>query len=232
MFKGLYRRFIAICREEGSREALLRLALFLKRFVKNGFKIPRYQTDMRVDTEYRWSLIIDHIDEDDKNVLDVGCADGFLTSKFREEGLFCVGVDRAEHMLDLARSENRYTNGIGFMKYDVTPESVTKFPKFDVVLLLTVYHHWIDAFGVDASETMLQHLMERSEKLLFQPPGRELEDGLPMDSEDTIVEYHRNYLERISHEDAEVIHIRTTEYQGGKRQDPLYLINSIDLKDR
>ena len=225
MLKGLYLRAVKIYNEEGLKTLLLKTKKFSGRFIKNGFKIPRYQTDERVDTEERWEILQDHIDADDENLVDIGCADGYLTSKFHEEGLFCIGIDRAEQMLTYARSGNEYADGICFMRYDVTPNSISKLPHFDITLLLTVYHHWVSSYGLEKAEEMLINISKNTNKLFFQPPGREIHANVSKSPDESIEEYYTNYLREILPKDADIQYLDTTDYTGGERNDPLYLIS-------
>ncbi len=224
MLKALLLRAKRIYREEGLATLISRAKRFSIKFVKNGFSIPRYQSNKRTDTEKRWTILQKYIDDEDRNLLDIGCADGQLTTKFHDRGLFCVGVDRAEQMLALARSGQEYTDGIGFVKYDITPDSIRKLPDFDVVLLLTVYHHWVNAYGLDSAEDMLINLVQHCDKLFFEPPGRTIHNEVQKSSGETVEEYYTGYLTEVFPPEVNIDHIGTTDYAGGNRSDPLYLI--------
>jgi len=169
-------------------------------------------------------MLQEYVDDNDQNLLDIGCADGQLTTKFHDSGLFCVGVDRAEQMLALSRSGQQYTDGIGFVRYDVTPDSIGKLPHFDIVLLLTVYHHWVNAYGLESAEKMLTDLKRRCDKLFFEPPGRTIDDDVPMSTNETVEQYYTNYLTGIFSDEVDIHYIGTSDYAGGGRSDPLYLI--------
>ncbi|MFC6614896.1 methyltransferase [Halopenitus salinus] len=167
-----------------------------------------------------------YIDEDDSNLLDIGCANGWLTSKFHNEGLFCIGVDRAEQMLTMARSGNEFSDGLGYVRYNLTPESVSRIPSFDVILLLTVYHHWVQAYGNSAASDMLRHLGENSEKLFFELPEQELHDEVPCPESQPIKEYHLDYLNEVFGSDKAIEFIGRADYKGEERRDLLYIISS------
>ena len=224
MLKALWLRARQIYREEGLATLIARSKKFSIRFIKNGFRIPRYQSDMRTDTEKRWMILQKHIEDEDKNLLDVGCANGQLTKKFHDLGFFCIGVDRAEQMLSLARSGQDYTDGIGFLKYDITPDSIRKLRNFDVVLLLTVYHHWVNAYGLNNAEEMLIDLTQHCDKLFFEPPGRAIHNDVQKSTDETIEEYYTDYLTEMFPSEVNISHIGTTEYAGGEISDPSYLI--------
>jgi SAM-dependent methyltransferase len=224
MLKALLLRAKQIYREEGLATLISRAKGFGIKFVKNGFSIPRYQSNKRADTQKRWTMLQKHIDDEDQNLLDLGCADGQLTTNFHDIGLFCVGVDRAEQMLALARSGQQYADGIGFIKYDITPDSIRKLPDFDVVLLLTVYHHWVNAYGIDYAEEMLINLSQHCDKLFFEPPGRAIHNDVQKSKNETVEEYYTDYLTEVFPARVNIHHIGTTNYAGGERSDPLYLI--------
>ncbi|WP_252699105.1 methyltransferase [Natronosalvus vescus] len=224
MLKGLFLRAVRIYNEDGAIELISKSKKFAFRFIKNGFKVHRYQTDERVDTQKRLEIIQKQIDENDSSLLDIGCADGYLTSKFHEKGLFCIGVDQAEQMLAIARSGRQYKDGLGFIRKEITPDSLSKLPDFDVILLLTVYHHWVNSYGLKTAEDMLVELTEKGNKLFFQPPGKEIHNNVQKSSDQSIEEYYMNYLKETLPESTDIKLLDTTDYTDGERRDPLYLI--------
>lgn len=240
MLQGLWKRALYYLREEGVISMLYRTVGFLKRFLVNGFTVHDYQTDVRIDTYNRWELIQDHLSSDDSNVLDIGCADGLLTSIFANNGMFCTGIDRNQKFLAIAQKRYRFENGIGFIQYEIDPSTIMKLPHYDVILLLTVYHWWCVDYGLERAEDMLRTLGEKSNKLFFEPPGvaiNELElegvdvSGAEVNRSDgqSIEDYYQSYLHHVFNGEAGITYLGETEYSEGNRKDPVFMISTADF---
>lgn len=227
VYRALYLRAKEIYHNEGIVPLAVRSFKFSINYIKNGFSIPGYHSHKRTDNVDRWEVIKSHLDSTDSNLLDIGCAEAVLTSKFSNEGLFCVGVERSKKQLGTAYRKNRFNDNLGFVMYDVTPKSIDQLPSFDVIMLLTVYHHWCRDFGYEASEEMLRTLATIADKkLFFEPPGFEIERPAFDGYNDTSIDsYYESYLDFIFEGRVQIEHIGNADYAGGDRTDPLFKIN-------
>jgi hypothetical protein len=65
----------------------------------------------------------------------------------------------------------------------VTPQNIESLPACDVVLLLSVFHHWCRSYGTECALTMLQQVANRTKlKLFFEtaaPTEPDFKDVLP-----------------------------------------------------
>lgn len=187
--------------------------------------MPEYQATERVDNEQRTEILRQHISARDENLLDIGCADGVLTRRLSKAGLFSIGIEQNELRLEKAQKKERFKNNVRFIRYEITPENIHNLPSFDIVLLLTVYHHWGRNYGWDVAEGMLKQLAEKADKLFFEPPGTELEAiDFDYQREDSIEEYYYKYIDDVFDGRVEIKHIGTADYMGGNRRDPMFLI--------
>lgn len=227
MIRHLISHFFRIYREHGITHAVGKSVHYVKRYVANGFGAYRYQLDKRVDTQERFELLNSHLGPAHQSLLDIGCADGFLTHKFAETEMFAIGVDVSEANLGIAQSKYTHDTGVAFTQFEVNPKTVDCLPRTDVVLLLTVYHHWCDAFGFEHAEEMLTKIVDNSTIVFFEPPGRELDrpkfDGY---ENETVKGYYQSYLEHILDEEVKVVYLDTVDYVGGERKDPIFKIES------
>lgn len=128
---------------------------------------------MRADNEYRWQFIQPHI-TDRGSCLDIGCATGYFTAKAAADGLLSLGVD------DLSQNPQRLSNAweyrgdkpnVGFGNWPVNPDNVGDLPYFDVILAMTVYHHFVKAFGIESAQDMLREVASSTNILVLEMPG-------------------------------------------------------------
>lgn len=142
---------------------------------------PYYQR--RDDNKYRWSLIQSYTN-DAETAVDLGCAQGYFTNKLAEEGIFTLGIDTNEDRLSYAQNEWDWKSNIGFANWEITPDSVHKLPRTDILLFLTVYHHINKIYGKERAQNVLRILGEKSNILVCEMPGHKF-SGLSFDYECT-----------------------------------------------
>lgn len=108
------------------------------------------------------------------SVLDVGCNQGYFTFRFAEKGGICLGVDndRAELMAARARAEGRKVRNIAFLEMTLDRESMQGLPVSDVVVCLSVFHHWVRHYGQADAEEMLAMLAAKAGKALVFDSGQ------------------------------------------------------------
>lgn len=83
------------------------------------------------------------IDYRGKRVLDIGCGDGFMTSKLIQLGVKqVVGIDPAQGAIDAAKK--RGLERADFFVRDLYDLKTTDYGKFDIVRLCGVLHHLPD----------------------------------------------------------------------------------------
>ena len=116
--------------------------------------------------------------------------------------MWTIGVDRAEELIDEAQRRHSGLADCGFLLMDVKPDDVQRLPSFDVVLLLSVHHHWLRAYGPEQTEGMLRGLAEKTGRaMIFEAPSRRVRygDHAPdfVDNDEVSVNvYLRSYLTR------------------------------------
>lgn len=220
--KLLLRRAHRRYREKG----LLTLLSDTVSFVLSGSSLRVYQTSQK-DLDQRWSMIGPYIAETDNTALDIGCAEGGITNRLAEHGCFSIGIDTDGDRLDMAIDRYGLNERVGFMRHVVTPDNIEKLPEFDVIILLTIYHHWGNEFGWRTAREMLQTLGEKSDKLVIELPGSE--SSTPEDftaDAKSLEEYYLAFLNEVF-EEQPVKHIGTsTLKRDDGREDPLYYVET------
>jgi SAM-dependent methyltransferase len=217
-----------VLREEGPVSFVRQAREYLRRveISTSGIEVS-YQTGTRVDFEERLALLDEAVPEDADSLLDLGCAEGHLTAEFADRGLFSIGVERQAHVVASARRSNAGHPNLGFLQYEITPETIDTLPQFEVVFLLTVYHHWVNEFGWEDAEAMLRSLGSTCDTLVFENPDRPVDrpalDGV--DGEDTAA-YFTAYFETVFDGDVTVEFLGRTDYKGEERDDILCAVDT------
>jgi SAM-dependent methyltransferase len=227
---------VGVYREEGARSLAASSRRFVNRtLVDLGLLRQRpYHERKRTDSDDRWEMIAPTLAATDETALDIGCASGFFTAKLADEGLSVTGIDVDEGRIETAKRTWEGREGIEFAVRRLDPENVSELPSVDVVLLLTVYHHWCDHFGRESAEGMLRELATRSTRIVFEPPGEAsdrfpLVGDRPLGDDESIVEYYSALLISILDERVEVEYLGETEYRPHvRRTDPVFLIDCED----
>lgn len=164
--------------------------------------------------------------------MDIGCADGFFTRKISEKGYFTIGIDNSADRVENAKKRHKNKENITFVEKTITPENISNLPSTDIVLLLTVFHHWCGEFGNTQAEEMLRSLAENSEKIIFEPPGTEasnfskISGERPVDSNMSVEKYYDTLLTEIFPDEVDINYLGETEYNPATtRTDPIYVIS-------
>jgi SAM-dependent methyltransferase len=120
-------------------------------------------------TPERWTLLEPHIPADGA-VLDVGCNAGYFVLKCAEKGALAWGVDKSLTCYLVARYA-RQKAGLAnahFFRWAVTPDNVRALPCFDVVLFMSVFHHWSKRHGFAAARAGLGELLAKGRRVIFE----------------------------------------------------------------
>jgi len=217
-----------VLREEGPVEFLSRAREYARRIdVSTSGITVSYQTGTRVDFEERWQLLEEQVSGSQGTVLDIGCAEGHLTARFAERGFLSLGIERQSHTVAAARKSNADQPNLGFLKYEIDPDSIDSLPSVDVILLLTVYHHWVREFGWEDAEAMLRSLGENCELLFFEIPNHKMDrPALPDEPDEPVepVEYYETLFETIFEDEPTIEFLGETDYKGEDRQDLIYAL--------
>jgi len=126
-----------------------------------------------------------------RTVLDVGANVGFFSLSFAEAGADAYAVEGEERNLRLGlMASKRLIPGSGSFVAIARwcdRENISALPSCDVTLCLSVWHHWVRHFGIDAATDMLKSLLARTKGVLFFDSGeREMpvSYGLPFGAEE------------------------------------------------
>ena len=124
-------------------------------------------------TEARWQAIEQSLDNSIKTALDIGCNVGYFCFSLALKRIPTLGVDMDDRLLRIARYAARKIQvpGAGFCNLLIDRNTVALLPQADLVLLLSVWHHWVRAYGLEDASQMLAAVWKRSNKVLFFETG-------------------------------------------------------------
>ena len=108
------------------------------------------------------------------SLLDVGCNQGYFTLRFAEKGGVCLGVDndRAELMAARARAEIRKVRNVAFLEMTLKKENIQSLPVSEIVICMSVFHHWVRYYGKKSAEDMLSMLASKSADTMIFDTGQ------------------------------------------------------------
>jgi methyltransferase family protein len=142
-------------------------------------------------TESRWRAIeavIDGLPPDALHPatgLDIGANTGYFTIALAEKGISTVAVEPTPlcyrtAMLAIRRAG--LTGRAAVLVLALDPTNQVLLPEADVVLCLSVWHHFVREFGFETATTMLERIWQQTQMMLFFETGEgemPTEFGLP-----------------------------------------------------
>jgi SAM-dependent methyltransferase len=219
----------------GAIERFYKRSKPLRKRIKHSLGLGKpYQEKRVAGTAERWEMIRRELDARDRSLLDLGCNVGAMTELAASGGRFALGLEREPRLFGEALKRARGQESLAFMCYGIDPESVLALPAFDVVLCLSVHHHWVRNFGEGAAWQIVGELLRRSRsKFFFEPASVKRKCGTQdLDFEDldteTIVEYNVKHLEAVAEAGQSIRLLGETACLGTEPFRLLFLIERSD----
>jgi len=107
--------------------------------------------------------------------LDLGCAEGFyVLQSAKEFNIFSLGIDADIRRLDIAQNQliAEDITSAGFALADINPDFIDQLPKFDIVIFMSVLHHFMYSHGQDYCRDFLSRLREKISKVMIFEMGQ------------------------------------------------------------
>jgi SAM-dependent methyltransferase len=161
-----------------------------------------YQEKLAGSFEERCRQLGAAIPPDAGSVLDIGCNLGDITAWCAARGLWTVGIDSSEVLVAEARVRHARAGNCAFLHQAIGPGDVSRLPVFDVVLMLSVHHHWLMAHGPEVAGRMLRDLAGRTGRVMvFEGASRNVRygahpPGFVDNDEASVTGYLRGYLQQ------------------------------------
>jgi hypothetical protein len=108
-----------------------------------------------------------------RSVIDIGSSAGWFGFKLAELGVRTIAVERSSQGLRLGLYTRKKSglDDVSFLAMEVSPSTVHQLPAADCVLLLSVWHHFVREWGLEAATVMLAVIWEKTGQLLFFETG-------------------------------------------------------------
>lgn len=123
------------------------------------------------NSQDRWVAMEPHFKAiNSGSVLDIGSNIGYFTFKTAELGHLSTGVESEDFNITVSNALRTCSgqDNASFIKGLITPEYVSLMPKYDAVINLSVFHHWVKAYGADAACEMMKVLASKCNHLVFE----------------------------------------------------------------
>jgi|TARA_Y100000294_G_scaffold175100_1_gene194471 O-antigen chain-terminating methyltransferase len=126
----------------------------------------------------RWKAIVPFLREVKGSVLDIGCNIGYFSFMASKEGCISFGVEADNFNITCCHAIKAETlaKNCMFMKKKVDMDFVRKMPFFDVILSLSVFHHWVKSYGDQQAIEMMKILASKCRAMIFET-GQSNESG-------------------------------------------------------
>ena len=191
-----------------------------------------YQSKRSLGTEQRLEMISARWDDEDRSLLDIACNLGEMTRYAADKGLLALGIDYSTRAITAASNAHDGISNLAFMRFEITPESASKIPSFDVTLCLSVYHYWMEIYGEATAWSMVAQLIERTRRKFFFEPASLLKKyganpppGVADLDREGLIDYHLNQLRRVVKEDWSVVHLGETSCLGREPFRLLFMVS-------
>jgi SAM-dependent methyltransferase len=155
---------------------LLRLRVWVQsafaiagRYQPNPFTEQREQHDRRECRE-RFNAFSAALPSDARSCIDIGCNIGYFTFRMAARGGICLGFDVGRNEVSYARglAALNGVRNVAFMQYEITPDNVLGLPHADVIICMSVFHHWARKLGLAEATRIVDGFSKRCNFLVFE----------------------------------------------------------------
>jgi hypothetical protein len=125
-------------------------------------------------SESRWSALLPIIEEQDVgSAVDIGACEGYFSLNLAAAGVPTIAVESVprNYRTALLAVRRSGTSDVGVLAMEVTPENAGTLPATDCVLCLSVWHHFVRAYGLADATDMLAAIWRQTRKVMFFDTG-------------------------------------------------------------
>jgi hypothetical protein len=107
------------------------------------------------------------------SAIDLGACEGYFSLMLAETGVSTIAVEGkpANYRTTLYAVRRSGRENIGVLALALTPENLDLMPSADCVLCLSIWHHFVRAYGLDAATAMLEAIWRKTGVVMFFDTG-------------------------------------------------------------
>ncbi|MGH2408735.1 MAG: class I SAM-dependent methyltransferase [Chloroflexota bacterium] len=104
---------------------------------------------------------------------DIGCSVGYFCMALALKGIPVLGIDMDARSLRIAQYASRKlgTRNAAFSNMLVSPATACLLPNADLILLTSVWHHWVHNYGLEGAGQILSAVWNKCGKVLIFETG-------------------------------------------------------------
>jgi len=147
--------------------------------------LPGRRATRGAGSESRWEAMLPVVRERAvESAVDIGACEGYFSIMLGEAGIPTIALEGAPGAARTAAFAVRRSGleDVGVLTLSLTPDNVVAVPASDCTILLSIWHHFVRYYGLDAATSMLATIWDRTGKVLFFDTGEDEmtpEYGLP-----------------------------------------------------
>jgi hypothetical protein len=125
-------------------------------------------------SETRWEAMRAVVEANGvEDAVDIGACEGYFSLMLAEAGVSTIALEGkpANYRTTLYAVRRSGLTNIGVLALVLTPENVEMMPSADCVLCLSIWHHFVRAYGLDAASGMLQAIWRKTRVVMFFDTG-------------------------------------------------------------
>lgn len=128
-----------------------------------------------VGSQKRWEAIWAEVQRHNPaGAMDIGCNIGFFSIHLARKGITTLGLESNARFFRTAAHAKRQLNchNLNLQLGEISPATIHLLPRVDVCLCLSVWHHWVRHWGLDAANRILEGIWDRTGQVLFFDTGQ------------------------------------------------------------
>jgi O-antigen chain-terminating methyltransferase len=152
--------------------------LYQPTYNNNNYFLVRPGIEKR-HSDDRLDLIMKNLPTTPGSYLDVGSQLGYFVYKMAEKGFLSCGMEMNSASFRYASSLAVLNNikNVSFLNLMLDEDSAASLPQYDVVSILSVYHHMVYFLGRESADKAIKILISKCNKTFFFETGEYEEKG-------------------------------------------------------
>lgn len=155
-----------------------RTELYQPTYNVNHYKLARPGLEKR-GSDDRVSLVGENLPQLPGSYLDIGSQLGYFVFKMAEKGFLSCGVEMNPVSFTYATSLAALNDvkNVSFLNLVLDTDTVASLPEYDVISILSVYHHMVYFLGKEPADQAIKILISKCRKTFFFETGEYEEKG-------------------------------------------------------